>query len=203
MAGHHQYGSSHLTVTFDPQVDGEVASYAFDDDGTPARREVLIDGGILKRFLGGASSQSRSGLPGVACARACNWNRPPIDRMGNLNIEPGRETLETLIKGIDDGVLMDTNRSWSIDDRRDKFQFGCEMGRRIRDGRLAEVVRNPNYRSRSGKFWRSLDGVGDRSSFRVMGVPNCGKGEPNQMIAVGHASPPCRFREIEIFGGGS
>ena len=203
LVGHHQYGSPHLTVTFDPQVDGEAASYAFDDDGTPARREVLIECGILKRVLGGAASQSRSGLPGVACARACAWNRPPIDRMANLNVEPGAETLASLIAGVENGVLMDTNRSWSIDDRRDKFQFGCEMARLITNGRLADIVRNPNYRSRSAQFWRSLDGVGDRPSVRVMGAPNCGKGEPNQMITVGHASPPCRFRQIDVFGGGS
>jgi predicted Zn-dependent protease len=203
LIGHHRYGSDHLTVTFAPDVAGEVASYAFDDDGTPARRELVIERGMLIRALGGAASQARSGLPGVACARSCAWNRPPIDRMANLNIEPGEETLESLIAGIDDGVLMDTNRSWSIDDRRDKFQFGCEVGRRIRNGRIAELVRNPNYRSRSATFWRSLDGVGDRSSMMVMGTPNCGKGEPNQMIATGHASPPCRFRNIEVFGGES
>ncbi len=201
--GSHRYGSEHLTVSFDPGVDGEVASYAYDDDGTPARRELLIERGILRRGLGGAASQARSGLPGVACARACAWNRPPIDRMANLNIEPGEATLDALIAGVADGVLMDTNRSWSIDDRRDKFQFGCEWARRIRDGRLAELVRNPNYRSRSATFWQSLDGVGDRSTLRVMGTPNCGKGEPNQMIATGHASPPCRFRQVQVFGGGS
>jgi predicted Zn-dependent protease len=203
LVGQHRYGSDLLTVSFDPGVDGEVASYAFDDDGSAARRELLIERGILKRVLGGAASQARSGVPGVACARACAWNRPPIDRMANLNLEPGTATLASLIAGIADGVLMDTNRSWSIDDRRDKFQFGCEMGRRIRDGRLAGLVRNPNYRGRSATFWRSLDGVGDRDSFRVMGTPNCGKGEPNQMIATGHASPPCRFRQVEIFGGAS
>ncbi|MEK7415996.1 MAG: metallopeptidase TldD-related protein, partial [Planctomycetota bacterium] len=128
---------------------------------------------------------------------------PPIDRMANLNVEPGAETLASLIAGVENGVLMDTNRSWSIDDRRDKFQFGCEMARLITNGRLADIVRNPNYRSRSAQFWRSLDGVGDRPSVRVMGAPNCGKGEPNQMITVGHASPPCRFRQIDVFGGGS
>lgn len=203
LVGHHRYGSDLLTVSFDPTVDGEIASYAFDDDGTPARRELLIERGILKRVLGGSASQSRSGVPGVACARACAWNRPPIDRMANLNLEPGGDTLDALITGIADGVLMETNRSWSIDDRRDKFQFGCEVGRLIRDGRLAGMVRNPNYRGRSATFWRSLDGVGDRASWRVMGTPNCGKGEPNQMIATGHASPPCRFRQVEIFGGGA
>ena len=96
---------------------------------------------------------------------------------------------------------MDTNRSWSIDDSRNKFQFGCEYGRLIEDGMLKGVVKNPNYRGISATFWRSLDGVGDQSTFRVLGVSNCGKGEPNQVIDVGHASPACVFRNVDVFGG--
>ena len=106
-----------------------------------------------------------------------------------------------LIAGIERGVFMETNRSWSIDDSRNKFQFGCEYGRLIEDGRLTTVVRNPNYRGISANFWRSLTGVGDRDTFEVMGTPNCGKGEPNQVIRVGHASPTCLFADVEVFGG--
>ncbi len=201
MLGRYRYGSELLNVTFDPTVPGEVASCAFDDEGTPATRAYLIRAGVLERPLGGALSQARSGLPGVACARASGWNRPPIDRMGNLNVEPGEQTFEDLVAAVEDGVLMDTNRSWSIDDTRNKFQFGCEHGRRIRNGRLAEVIRNPGYRGTSARFWRSLVGVGNRDTFRVHGVSSCGKGEPNQLLAVGHASPPCLFRAVEVFGG--
>ncbi len=106
-----------------------------------------------------------------------------------------------MIASVERGVLMDANRSWSIDDSRNKFQFGCEYGRLIEDGELKGLVRNPNYRGISASFWRSLDGVGDAGSFVVGGVTNCGKGEPNQTIHVGHASPPCLFREVEVFGG--
>ena len=114
-------------------------------------------------------------------------------------------TVQTALEaaGIERGVLMDTNRSWSIDDSRNKFQFGCELGRLIEDGELKGVVRNPNYRGVSATFWRSLSAVGDRGDFEVHGVTNCGKGEPNQMIHVGHASPPCAFRDVEVFGGGA
>jgi predicted Zn-dependent protease len=97
---------------------------------------------------------------------------------------------------------MDTNRSWSIDDQRNKFQFGCELGRLIVDGELKGLVKNPNYRGISATFWRNLTGVGDAASVRVHGTPNCGKGEPNQVIHVGHASPPCRFANVDVFGGG-
>ncbi|MGE0191955.1 MAG: TldD/PmbA family protein [Planctomycetota bacterium] len=201
MFGSYRYGSDLLDVTFDPGVPGQVASYAYDDDGTPATREWLIRKGILERGLGGAASQARSGVPGVANARACAWNRPPIDRMANLNLEPGTSRFEDLVGAVENGVYMETNCSWSIDDARNKFQFGCELGRRIRDGELAELVRKPNYRGISATFWRNLAGVGDASTREVLGTPNCGKGEPNQMVRVGHASPACRFRDVAVFGG--
>jgi predicted Zn-dependent protease len=201
MFGSYRYGSELLNITFDPTVGAEMASYAFDDEGTPAQRDYLIRDGILERPLGGAMSQARAGVGGVANARACDWNRPAIDRMANLNLEPGSSTLDELVAGVEFGVLMETNRSWSIDDSRNKFQFGCELGRLIENGELKGLVRNPNYRGISATFWRNLAAVGDASTFEVWGTPYCGKGEPNQMIHVGHASPACVFREVEIFGG--
>ena len=200
MFGSFQYGSELLNVTFDPTVPGQLASYAFDDDGTPATRQYLIKDGVLLRPLGSATSQARSGMEGVANSRACSWNRPPIDRMANLNIEPGATPTSALVAGVEHGVFMHTNNSWSIDDSRNKFQFGCEMGQVIRNGELAEIVRNPGYRGISRNFWRNLSGVGDTDSFAVMGTPNCGKGELNQVIGTGHASPVCRFSNIEVFG---
>jgi predicted Zn-dependent protease len=203
MFGKYRYGSPLLNVTFDPNCQGEAACYAFDDEGTPAERVHLIKDGMLLRALGGASSQARSGLRGTANARASDWDRPPIDRMANLNIEPDQGSLTDLVAGIERGVLMDTNRSWSIDDSRNKFQFGCELGRLIKDGELKGLVRNPNYRGISATFWHSLAAVGGSESFEVHGVTNCGKGEPNQMIHVGHASPPCVFSDVQVFGGGA
>lgn len=199
--GHLQYGSSLLNVTFDPTIGEELASYSHDDDGTPASKAFLIRDGLLLRPLGGALSQFRSGLDGVANSRACGWNRAPIDRMANLNIEPGDQSFEQLIGGIEHGILMRTNRSWSIDDARNKFQFGCEWGQLIENGELKGIVKNPNYRGISAQFWRNLSAVGDHSTFQVLGTPNCGKGEPNQVVRVGHASPACVFRQIDVFGG--
>jgi predicted Zn-dependent protease len=201
MFGSYRYGSELLNVTFDPGVAQEMASYGFDDDGTPAERTHLIRDGLLLRPLGGAMSQTRAGMDGVANARASDWNRPAIDRMANLNLEPGTSSLQELIGSIEYGVLMDTNRSWSIDDSRNKFQFGCELGRLIKDGELKSLVRNPNYRGISATFWRNLAAVGDDGTLEVWGTPYCGKGEPNQMIHVGHAAPACVFRDVEIFGG--
>ncbi|MCQ3033919.1 TldD/PmbA family protein [Pseudomonas syringae] len=199
--GHLQYGSELLNVTFDPDIPEQLASYSHDDDGTPATKQFLIRKGVLERPLGGALSQYRADLPGVANSRACNWNRPPIDRMANLNIEPGDKSLDQLIGNIEHGVLMSTNRSWSIDDARNKFQFGCEWGQLIENGELKGVVKNPNYRAISAQFWKNLSAVGDASTFKVLGTPNCGKGEPNQVVRVGHASPACVFKQVDVFGG--
>ncbi|TPW16710.1 MAG: TldD/PmbA family protein [Halothiobacillaceae bacterium] len=174
MFGSYQYGSPLLNVTFDPTVTDELASYQFDDDGSYAERVHLIRQGVLERPLGGAH---------------------------NLNVEPGDSTLEELIAAMEYGVLMATNQSWSIDDSRNKFQFGCEYGELIVEGQRQGLVRNPNYRGISATFWRNLAMVGDRSTYEVLGTPHCGKGEPNQIIQVGHASPACLFRHVDVFGG--
>jgi len=196
-----RYGSELMNVTFDPSLAGEAASYGFDDTGAEARKEFIVEKGVLVRALGGLESQARSGKPGVADQRAEGWRRPPVDRMANLNLEPGDSTFAEIVASVERGVYMEANRSWSIDDFRNKFQFGCEYGRLIEDGKLGRVVRNPNYRGISSSFWRNLRMVGDRSTFEAYGTPNCGKAEPNQVQFVGHASPTCAFRGVEIFGG--
>ena len=201
MFGTYRYGSPLLNVTFDPTLSDEVASYGFDDDGSAAEKVWLIREGVLERPLGGRISQVRAGMHGTANSRACSWNRAPIDRMANLNIEPGTHSLNEMIAGIERGVLMRSNVSWSIDDSRNKFQFGCEWGELIENGRITGVVKNPNYRGISAEFWRSLSMVGSRDTFEVHGTLFCGKGEPNQVIHVGHASPACVFSGVEVFGG--
>src|SRR5688572_14205956 len=192
MLGSYRYGSELLNVTYDPSRPEELASFAFDDEGARAAKVFLIRDGILVAPLGG---------PAVANARASGWNRPPIHRMANLNVEPGASRLEDMIGAIGRGVLMRTNLSWSIDDSRNKFQFGCEWGELIEDGRVKGVVKNPNYRGVSATFWRSLKKVGDASTFEVHGTCYCGKGEPNQGIHCGHAAPACLFADVDVFGG--
>jgi len=196
-----QYGSKLMNITFDPTVPTEFASYAFDDGGMKAEKEFLIKDGVLLRGLGGMESQERSGLQGVANFRSSSWNRAPIDRMANLNLEPGDSTEEEIISSVENGVYMTSNRSWSIDDYRNKFQFGCEYGKLIENGKMTKTVKNPNYRAISNPFWNSLKMLGNESTFQVYGTPYCGKGEPNQAIRVGHASPLCLFEGVEVFGG--
>lgn len=199
--GHLAYGSALMNVTFDPTMPGEFAGYAFDDAGMPATKEYLIKDGLLLRGLGSLESQARAQTPGVANFRASSWNRAPIDRMANLNLEAGSSSLEEMIRSVEHGVYMESNRSWSIDDYRNKFQFGCEYAKLIQDGQLTKTLRNPNYRGVTNQFWRSLSQVGDASTTEIYGTPYCGKGEPNQVIRVGHASPVCVFNSIEVFGG--
>jgi predicted Zn-dependent protease len=195
------YGSTLMNITFDPTVVGEFASYSFDDTGATATREYIIRDGILERGLGSLESQSRLDLPGVACSRACSWNRPPIDRMANINLEPGDKSFEEIIGGIDRGIYMESNRSWSIDDRRHKFQFSCEYAKLIENGQLTQTIRNPNYRGTTPQFWGNLAQIGNANTWEMYGSPFCGKGEPNQIVWVGHGAPVAAFTDIEIFGG--
>ncbi|ACK68055.1 peptidase U62 modulator of DNA gyrase [Rippkaea orientalis PCC 8801] len=195
------YGSPLMNVTFDPSVSGQFASYGFDDGGLQATREYLIKDGILLRGLGSLESQTRAKIPGVANFRACSWNRAPIDRMANINLEPGTSHFNEMISEIEYGVYMESNRSWSIDDYRNKFQFGCEYAKLIENGQLTKTVKNPNYRGITNQFWRGLSQVGNESTVEMYGTPFCGKGEPNQAIRVGHSSPVCVFDNVEVFGG--
>ncbi len=194
-----RYGSPLMNVTFDPTRFSELASYCFDDSGARATKEHLIKDGILVRALGSAESQARSGVPGVANFRSCSWNRPPIDRMANINLEAGTTSIKDMIEGLDRGILMHTNRSWSIDDYRNKFQFGCEYAQLIEEGQVKKIFKNPNYRGKTLDFWNNLIAVGQE--IETYGSPYCGKGEPSQVIRVGHSSPYCLFKDIEVFGG--
>jgi predicted Zn-dependent protease len=196
-----QYGSKLMNATYDPTYTGQFASFAFDDGGLKAEKEYLIKEGLLVRGLGGKESQIRSGILGVSNFRASSWNRAPVDRMGNINLEPGDSTFDEIISSVKKGVYMESNRSWSIDDYRNKFQFGCEYGKMIENGKITKTVRNPNYRAISNPFWNSLKMVGNQDTFKMYGTPYCGKGEPNQIIRVGHASPVCLFKDVAIFGG--
>jgi len=203
MFGSYRYGSELLNVTVDPTRPEQAASFAFDDEGMAAEKRHLIREGMLLRPLGGGASRERAagalpGFEGTANARADSWRRPPIDRMPNLNLEPGTARFDDMIASVERGIYMRTNSSWSIDDSRNKFQFGCEWARLIEDGRLTKLVRRPGYRGISASFWRSLDAVGDATTFAVLGTPFCGKGEPNQAVFTGHAAPVCLFRDVDV-----
>jgi TldD protein len=148
--------------------------------------------------LAGRDSAAVAGLDYAGSVRADGWARLPMVRMTNVGLRPGPHTLDEIIAATDDGVYMETNRSWSIDDKRLNFQFGCEIGWEIKDGRLGRMLKNPTYTGIGPTFWASLDAVGGADEWTVWGVPHCGKGQPLQVGHTGHHAAPSRFRNVRV-----
>lgn len=194
-----RYGSPLISITADATAPGGLGTFGYDDEGVPAQRTPLIVDGVFERFLSSRETATAAGEPGSsATMRADGWQNLPLIRMTNINLEPREGTLADIIGDTKDGIFMSTNSSWSIDDKRVNFQFGCEIAWRIRDGKLTEMYRNPNYTGITTGFWRSCDAVGGREDWRLWGTPNCGKGQPSQVMRVGHGAVPARFREVQV-----
>ena len=195
-----RYGSEQLTITADATLPGGLGTFGWDDEGVAARRTTLVDAGALRAALSDRESAAAIGLDASGgCARADGFARQPIVRMTNVSLEPGHGgTLEDLIAGTDDGIYFETNRSWSIDDRRLQFQFAAEVGREIRGGELGRLYRNPSYAGVTPRFWGGLEAVGSAPAWRLWGLTNCGKGEPGQVMAVSHGAAPVRVRDVEV-----
>ncbi len=193
-----RYGSPLVSITADATVPGGLGTFAWDDEGVPAQRVPLIVDGVFQDFLSSRETASALGLPSSGAMRADGWQHLPLIRMTNINLEPREGSLAEIIGDTKDGVFMSTNTSWSIDDKRVNFQFGCEVAWRIEDGRLTEMYRNPNYTGITTEFWGSCDAVGGREDWTLWGTPNCGKGQPGQVARVGHGVPPARFRNVQV-----
>ena len=198
MLGEFRYGSELVNIVADATVPGAIGSFAYDDDGVPAQRFHLIENGMFVGYLTGRDTAPAIGRRSNGTVRAETAARIPIIRMTNINLEPGTATLDALIADTKRGIFVDTNKSWSIDDLRLNFQFGCEVAYEIENGRLGRMLKNPVYTGTTPEFWRSCDAVGDRSTWRIWGLPNCGKGDPMQTMRVAHGAPAARFRGIEM-----
>lgn len=196
--GSFQYGSPLVNLYADSTLPGGLGTFGYDDEGVPACQSDLVRGGVFVGYLMSRETASELGTESNAAMRASGWNRMPIIRMTNICLAPGCGKLDDLIRDVDDGVFMDGIRSWSIDDRRLNFQFGCEIGYRIRGGRLGEIIKNPTYTGITPEFWRSCDGIAGPEEWVLWGVPNCGKGEPLQVMHVGHGCSPARFRNVRV-----
>ncbi|MEA3404008.1 MAG: TldD/PmbA family protein, partial [Armatimonadota bacterium] len=197
--GSFRYGSDIVTITADATIPGGLGSFAYDDEGVPSQRSMIVSDGIFTGYLTSRETAAQLGLPGSnGCMRADGWARLPLIRMTNINLEPGDTPREEIIASTERGILMEDNLSWSIDDRRLNFQFGCEIGWLIEDGEIAGMVRNPTYTGITPEFWRSCDAVADEDSWTVWGLPNCGKGEPGQIAHVGHGVSAARFRGVQV-----
>lgn len=202
-----RYGSEKLTARADATLPNTPGSFGFDDDGVPAQNNLLIDRGILVGAITGrqmveeANAKARKQIfKGSGGAnRATSFYRVPIERMTNINIDPGKDgSLEDIVRNTEKGIILDGDHSWSIGSNREQFHFGCEIGWLVEDGKIGPVVKNSTYKGDTVKFWNSLSAVGDESTWQVRYVDNCGKGQPNQVMQLGHGVPVCRFDNVRI-----
>ncbi len=202
-----QYGSKKLTARADATLPNSPGSFGFDDDGVPAQNTVLIDQGILVSAITGrqmveeanAKARKRIFEGSGGANRATAFYRVPIERMTNINIDPGTDgTLDDIIKNTERGIILDGEKSWSIGSNREQFHFATEIGWLVEDGQVTRVVKNPTYKGATLQFWNSLSAVGDESTWEVRFIDNCGKGQPNQVMQLGHGVPVCRFDNVRI-----
>jgi TldD protein len=195
-----RFGSERVNVTADPTSPGGLGSFRWDDEGVEGRPVPILRDGVLRGFLSSRETASEIGLDrSGGCMRADGFTRQPIVRMTNVNLEAGDAgTLDDLIASTDDGLLIETNRSWSIDNRRLHFQFEGEAAWEIKGGERGRLVRNPSYAGLTPEFWGSCDAVCSPSEWRLISLLDCGKGEPGQVMRVSHGSAPARFRDVEV-----
>jgi TldD protein len=196
--GNFKYGSKEVSIYQDATAAGGLGSFGYDDEGVPAQRTPVVKEGLFVGYLTSRETASRLNARSNACMRADGWNRIPLIRMTNINLEPGQWDLDELVKDTKDGIMVDSNKSWSIDDKRLNFQFGTEMGWRIKNGKIEGLVKNAVYTGITPEFWGSCDAVCGRKFWHIWGVPSCGKGEPMQVAHVAHGAAPARFRKVKV-----
>jgi TldD protein len=193
-----RYGSEHMTVSTDATTPRGLGTAPWDDEGVPASREAIVREGVLSGFLTSRETAAQIGAGRGGSMRADGWNRMPLIRMTNLHLEPGEGSLEELIDGVREGVFLQTNKSWSIDDKRLNFQFGTQIAWEIRDGKLGRMLRDATYTGITPEFWGSLDAVAGPGEWQLYGLTNCGKGQPGQAVHVSHGAAPARFRGVQV-----
>jgi TldD protein len=197
-----EYASNLVTVVCDPTAPNGLASYGYDDEGVATYPAELIKDGVLVNYLSSRETAARIGKQSTAAMRANSWSNIPIVRISNINLVPGSKSFEDLISEIDNGIYMDTVSSWSIDDERKYFQFGCQIGWLIENGKLTTVIKKPTYSGCTVDFWNKCTGIADRSSYVIWGTPNCGKGQPGQNARTAQGASPARFENIAVGGLG-
>lgn len=193
-----KYGSDKVTITADATVPGGLGTFGYDDEGVKAQRVDLVRNGLFVGYQTSRETAKVLNQKSNGTMRADGWNRIPLIRMTNINLEPGEWNRDDLIADTKEGLLLDMNKSWSIDDKRLNFQFGTEIAWEIKDGKLGRVYKNPVYTGITPEFWNSCDAVCNRNHWHVWGVPNCGKGEPMQTMHVAHGTSPTRFRNVKV-----
>jgi TldD protein len=193
-----KYGSDKVTIVVDNTLAGGMATCGFDDEGTKSVASDIVRDGVLIGYEMNDDTARAIGLESNACARAESWRCVPMIRMCNLVLLPGDVPFDNLFDDVTDGIYMESNRSWSIDDRRLNFQFGCEIGWEIKNGKRGRMLKNPTYAGMTPKFWNSCDAIADERAWFAWGTPNCGKGEPMQTGRTTQAAAPARFRDVSV-----
>ncbi len=196
--GSYRYGSPQVHLVADATCPGGLGSFGFDDDGIPAQRTDLVVEGIFKDYLTSRELAPMFGQESNGTCRAVGWENIPMVRMTNINLEPGDWTLDEIIKDTKSGIFVDTPKSWSLDDKRWNFHFGQEIGYEIKDGSIVGMVKNPAHTAITPEFWGSCDAVARKDEWHIWGTPGCAKGEPVQVVQVGHGAAPARFRKVKV-----
>lgn len=198
MIGNFQYTSPLVNIEASALLAGGLGTFAYDDEGTPGQSYLLIEEGWLKDVLSSCETAPLLNSTSRGTARAESWNRIPIVRMTNINLVPGNKSFEEIVSEVKEGVYLETNKSWSIDDQRINFQFGVEWAQEIKGGKLGKIFKNASYTGITPTFWKSCTAVGNGNTLTLWGLLNCGKGDPMQTMMVGHQTPVARFEKVKI-----
>ncbi|NLI09896.1 MAG: TldD/PmbA family protein [Elusimicrobia bacterium] len=197
--GKFRYASEIVNLVGDGTLPGGLATQGYDDDGVRSKRWHIVKNGILNGYATNREFCGRIGQKeSMSCNRADSFASIPITRIPNLSLMPGNHEYQEMIEGIKNGIILSNNKSWSIDQKRLNFQFGCEYGTLIKNGKVAGMVKNPVYQGITPKFWNSCDAIANHKYWKLYGVSNCGKGQPTQISRMCHASSPARFRKVKI-----
>jgi TldD protein len=197
-----RYGSREVDLVADATSAGGMGTFGWDDEGTRAGKHPLVREGMFVDFLSSRETAAALGRASTGTMRADGWNRTPLIRMTNVSLEAKKGTLEDLIADTQDGVLYATDKSWSIDDLRLNFQFSCEIAWEIKNGKRTRILRDPFYTGITPEFWRSCDAVCGPEEWKIWGIQNCGKGDPMQIMQVGHGAAPARFKAVSTGNSG-
>jgi len=198
MIGSYKYGSDIVNIEANATIPGAMGSFFYDDEGVKAQKYLLVNNGIFKNYLTSRETSPLFNQKSNGTMRADGWSRIPLIRMTNINLLPGEWDFSDLVKDTNDGIFMDAVKSWSIDDKRWNFQFGCEIAYEIKNGKIQKLLKNPVYTGNTQQFWNSCDAICNKEHWKLIGIINCGKGEPGQSGHISHGSAPSRFRNIQV-----
>ncbi len=196
--GTYRYGSPAVNLVADATCKGGLGSFGFDDEGVEAQRVNLVKEGVFKNYLTSRELAPMFGEESNGTMRAVGWQNIPLIRMTNINLEPGDWTLEEIIRDTKEGIFVDTPKSWSLDDKRWNFHFGQEIAYEIKDGSLGRMLKDSAHTGVTPEFWNSCDAVAGKDEWCIHGTPGCAKGEPVQVVHVGHGAAPARFRKVKV-----